>query len=176
MYARREVVVAARIVIFFSLVAEAQAVAFKVHNQSSYKFRMRVHDRGNWREWVDVPAGFWGVTGEKVERTEHDVEIDVFTTKEGKPDAAWVPFYRGHHGSRVFTRVLHIFEFVASDQQRTVVMTWNDEPPGCRDKPVFEGGQFKNGCLLRSGWSEDLLKRAAIKIGETVIRAIIAGG
>jgi len=136
---------------------------------------MRVLDRGNWRPWIDIPKDFWDVTAANVERTDHDVEIDIFTANAGRPQPEWVAFYRGRHGSRVFTRVLHLFEYVPPNGQRSVIMTWHDEPPKCRDKPVFENGQFRNGCLVKSGWTDDLLRKAAVKIAETAIWAILGG-
>ncbi|MEK6675127.1 MAG: hypothetical protein AABZ47_05655 [Planctomycetota bacterium] len=158
------------------LATEVQAVAFKVHNQSTQKFRMRVNDRGSWREWVEMPPGFWDVTAPKVTREDHEVEIDVFTSNTRRPKPEWVSFYRGRHGSRAFTRVLHLFEYVDVGKQKAIFMTWHDEPPGCRGKPVFENGQFKNGCLVKSGWSDDLLKQAAKKIAETAIYQVVGGG
>jgi hypothetical protein len=151
----------------------AHAVAFKVHNQTpDLKFRMRVHDRGAWRPWAEMPPGFWAVTAPKVERTEHDVEIEVWVTPAGKSAPEWVAFYRNHHGSRVFTRVLHLYR----DGAGNVVMTWYDEPPGCRGQPVRRGDKTDDGCLAKSGWIEDTLKKAAVKIGETALMAVFAGG
>src|SRR5262245_9153877 len=90
----------------------AEAVSFKVHNQTDLEFRMPVHDRGAWREWVTIPAQYWDVPAGGVKRTRHAVEIDV---RDGQ---GWVPFYRGTHGSKTFTRVLHLFK----DGEGNVVM------------------------------------------------------
>jgi hypothetical protein len=155
-------------------VNEAEAVAFKCHNQTDLKFRMRVHDRGNWRPPVEMPPTYWECPARGVERKNHAVEIDVWTAKEGREQ--WVPFYRGTHGSHTFTRIVHLFR----DNSGNVVMAWHDEPPGCRDKPVWNGQGVSNGCLIASGWQErllgNLLRQAAKVIAGTAIRAIFLGG
>jgi hypothetical protein len=152
---------------------QAQAVEFKIHNQTSFRFRIRVHDRNEWRAWVEVAPGFWDVVAPKVERKDHDVEIDVYTNKAEGSSPDWIPFHRGRHGSKVFTRVLHLSQ--PKDGQRPVILTWHDEPPGCRDKPVLEeNGQFKNGCLVKSGWGDELLKQVAEKIAPAIYK--IVGG
>ena len=161
--------------LLFAAVQEVQAVAFKCHNQTNLKFRMRVHDRGEWRPWAEVPSGNWEWPARKVKRTEHHVEIDVWTKNTANNRSEWIPFYRGHHGSRAFTRIVHLYQ----DGQGRIVMTWYDEPPGCRDKPVWDGQRTHEGCLAKSGWTDDLLKKLAkdaVKtIAQTAIKAIIAG-
>ncbi len=155
-------------------VQEVQAVAFKCHNQTDLKFRMRVHDRGKWRDWAEMLPNYWECPARKVERKNHAVEIDVWTAKAGKEQ--WVEFYRGKHGSHTFTRVVHLFKH----NNGTVVMAWHDEPPGCRGKPVWNGQGVSNGCLIESGWHGrmlgNLLKKAAKVIVGTAIKAIFLGG
>ncbi len=152
---------------------EAQAVSFKCHNQTDLKFRMRVHDRGQFRPWVEMPQNYWDCPAKSVKRTDHAVEIDVWTAKNGKEQ--WVAFYRGTHGSYTFTRVIHLFK----SNNGNIVMAWHDEPPGCRDKPVWDGQKVSNGCLIESGWQErllgDLLKKAAKEIAGTALKAIFLG-
>jgi hypothetical protein len=97
----------------------AEAVAFKVHKQTDLEFRMRVHDRGAWRDWVTMRPQYWDVPAGDVKRTRHAVEIDVHDGTD------WVPFYRGTHGSKTFTRVLLLFK----DGEGNVGMAWFDEPP-----------------------------------------------
>ena len=151
-------------------VNETEAVSFKCHNQTDLKFRMRVHDRGNWKQWVEMPPNYWECPGKGVKRKKHDVEIDVWTAKGGP--ARWVSFYRGRHGSHTFTRVIHLFK----RNDGTVVMAWHDEPPGCRGKPVWNGQGVSNGCLIVSGWQEKLLQKAAKEIIGAGIKAIFLGG
>ena len=162
--------------LFFTAAQEAQAVAFKCHNQTNLKFRMRVQDRGEWRPWAEMPSGYWECPAKSVKRTEHNVEIDVWTTNRDNSKTEWVPFYRGQHGSRVFTRIIHLYQ----DPQGNVVMTWYDEPAGCRGKPVWDGRKTDDGCLAKSGWTEALLKKlakeAVREIAKTAIKAIFAGG
>lgn len=159
----------------FAGVQEVQAVAFKCHNQTNLKFRMRVHDRGEWRDWQEMGKGYWGDTAKKVKRTEHTVEIEVWTTNRENNRVEWIPFYRGDHESRRFTRIVHLYQ----DQQGNVVMTWYDEPPGCRGKPAWDGQKTHDGCLAKSGWTEALLKKPTREmvreIAKTAIKAIIAG-
>ncbi len=155
--------------------SEAFAVDFGVHNQTNLKFRMRVQDRGQFPEWAEMRPGFKDATARSVERADHAVEIDIWTTAEGKTQPDWVAFYRGTHASRAFTRKLHLFEYRDMNGKPAIFMTWHDEPPGCRDWPLFENGQFKNGCLLRSGWTDDIFQRAAQIVGNTALRVIIAG-
>jgi hypothetical protein len=142
---------------------KAEAVAFKVHNQTDQEFRMRVHDRGAWREWVTMPPQYWDCPAGGVKRTKHAVEIDVRDGEE------WVPFYRNSHGTKTFTRVVHLYK----DGEGNIVIAWFDEPPTVRSKPVWDGTKINHGKLLKSGWLVGALK-GAVKVIKTAAGKIIA--
>lgn len=143
---------------------QAYAVAFKCHNQTQHTFRFRVHDRGQWRNWVVMRPNYWACPGPKVKRTSHGVEIDIWAPINGRPQ--WVPFYRGTHGSRLFTRVIHLYS-----TNNQINMGWYDEPHTVRDKPVWTGTTIRKGKLLRSGWA----KRAIKRIAGTAIKVYLIG-
>lgn len=143
--------------------ARAEAVAFKCHNQTNQTFRFRVHDRGAWRKWETMQPGYWACPGPMVKRTKHRIQIDVETTKDGKKQ--WVPFYRGTHGSKVFTRIIHLYNKKAEE----ISMEWYDEPPSVRDKPVWTGNKVSKGKLLKSGW----LKRELKKVAGTTLKLVV---
>lgn len=117
----------------------AEAVAFKLKNDTSHTVRSRVLDRGAWRDWVSFGPGGWGDFAKKVKRAEHDVEIDIWA------DGAWRPLYRNHHGSRLFTRIVQVVE-----QLGYISFQWWDEPPDCRDAPPPPGTP-NTTCLRSSG-------------------------
>lgn len=120
---------------------EAEAVAFKMKNDSQHTLRMTVYDRGQWRPWVVCAPGFWGDVATSVKRTEHSVAIDYWDGRN------WQPLYRNDHGSKMFTRVAQAF----NDSQGNVYFAWWDEPPGCRDAPLSIGTGGST-CLKPSGW------------------------
>ena len=165
---KMKMVAAAMAVLFLG--QDALAVAFKVHNQTDMSFRMRVKDRGQWRDWAQMNPGYWECPARSVKRTDHEVEIDVWAVPHGKSAPEWVAFHRGVHGSRFFTRIVHLYR----DQSANVVMTWYDEPHGCRDKPVWNGQTTNHGCLIKSGWAERELPKIGKKILEGVL--IVAAG
>jgi hypothetical protein len=143
----------------------AQAVAFKVYNQTDLIFRMRVHDRGHWRPWAVIYPEYWECPAKSVKRTNHAIEIEV------QYQGRWVPFYSNSHGSKMCTRVIHLFK----NERGIVVILWHDEPPGCRSKPFWDGLNEHNGCLIKSGWAEKALSGAGTMIAGTMIKAIFAG-
>ena len=142
---------------------EADAVAFKMANYSSHTLRMRIYDRGEWRPWVQCPPGFWGDVAKSVKRTEHSVEIDVWTGN------GWRPYYRNHHGSRAFTRVVQ-----ALDAGQGIVFAWWDEPPGCRDWPPRPWVQ-EGTCLRRAGWYKGELTAALRRAAKMAAMAVVGG-
>ena len=161
--------------LLFGTADDAYAIAFKCHNQTSLKFRVRVHDRGEWQPWAEMPPGYWGAPAKDVERAEHDMEIEVWTKEKGTDDYAWILFYSGRHPSRAFTRVIHLYQ----DQPDRFLMTWYDQPPGCRGKPTWNGKKILDECLTRSGWTDELLKKlvkeGGVDIAKTTFKRIVAG-
>lgn len=156
----------------FAAADDVQAVAFRCHNQTELKFRIRIFDDGAWLRWTEMPSKYWDAPARKVKRTKHKVEIEVWTTKKGADRPEWVTFYQDQHESRALTRVIHLYQ----DKQGHIVTTWYDEPPGCRGKPTWDGQKTHHDCLTKSGWTEKLLKEKAVKeIENTTIKAIFAG-
>lgn len=133
----------------------ASAVAFKLKNDARFSVRARVHDRGAWMPWMTYNPGGWAVFGPKVERTNHHVQIDVWTSQ------GWKRVYSGTHGSHTLTRVIHIMDGPDGDP----IIAWWDEPIGCRGMPIDprRGGQT---CLWPSGWLLDKLTTGLYKVGE----------
>lgn len=136
----------------------AHAVAFKVRNNSNLTLRVRVHDRGNWRPWVVCPPTFWGNVASSVKRTEHAVQVDVQTQGPNRRYRSWAPLYRGHHGSRMWTRILQV---IGNPQGGTIFAWWDEPGGGCRDMPDRPGT-----CLKRSGWMQRDLMSLAVKAGQ----------
>lgn len=146
------------VMLLATLVARpAEAVAFKLKNDTSLTLRARVHDRGQWRSWVTFQPGGWGDFATSVKRTEHDVAIDVWQGNH------WEPLYRNHHGSRLFTRVVQVIQYSGDNK---LYFAWWDEPPGCRDAPPRPGTNDRT-CLQESGgWLWRKLVQYAVKIGK----------
>lgn len=141
----------------FLLDQSANAVAFKLENSTSYKVRAKVYDRGHWRDYVTINPGQCVVFGSKVERTEHDVIIQMYV------DGEWKTIYKNHHGSRVFTRLVHLTE-----NSGKFYFSWWDEPPGCRDCPSAPG------CLRKSGWINKV--KDAYKVGQFLGKIVMLAG
>lgn len=135
----------------------AKAVAFKVENSTSYLIRVKVYDRGEWRKYVQVKPGECKVVASSVERTRHDVVIQMLT-EEG-----WKTMYSKNHGSRVFTRLVHLTEY-----DNRFYFTWWDEPPSCRDCPS------QTGCLRPSGWINKI--KDAYKVGQFLGKLVMLAG
>lgn len=144
-----------------SLPSVSEAVAFKMKNDSQYTLRVTVHDRGRWRPWVVFRPGDWGDFATQVKRTEHDVRIEIWNGQ------GWNPLYANHHGSRMFTRIVQVF----NDVQGRIYFAWWDEPPGCRGAPPYPGTGGRT-CLKPSGWvygQFDKLIRQAVKAGSAYL-------
>lgn len=133
----------------------ANAVAFKLKNSTKHSIRAKVYDRNGWRSYVQVNPGECKDIATEVERTEHDVVIQM-KTQDG-----WETIYSNHHGSRLMTRIVRVTE--TNDKY---YFAWYDEPPGCRDCPDSNG----HGCLYKSGWVN--LKNA-IKVGKFLGKAVM---
>ena len=118
----------------------AQAVCFKLLNETNVTLRGRVHDRGSWRPWRTMPPHYWACFASGVKRTEHTVQLDY------RARGRWHPLYRGDHGSRMLTRVIHVLPGPGN----SIKLEWYDEPPGCRAKPPLAGHRA-GSCLRRSG-------------------------
>ena len=144
---------------------ECHAVAFKMYNETDFKVRARAYDRAAWRDWVEFNANAWGVFAANVERTDHQIQLEVWSEK----DRTWVPFYDNKHGSRIFTRVIHL---TGSNSERRLSVAWYDEAPGCRDKPPCAENSYKS-CLNRSGVLNNIKK--AITVAGVVIEILEAG-
>lgn len=137
----------------------ANAVAFKLKNDTKYSVRAKVYDRGAWRSYIQIDPGECIVFGSSVERTEHDVIIQM-NTEDG-----WKTIYENHHGSRLFTRIVRI-----SESNNKFYFAWYDEPPGCRDCPSGNG----HGCLKKSGdW---INFKNAVKLGEFLGKVVMLVG
>jgi hypothetical protein len=149
--------------------SSANAVAFKMKNDSKYTLRARCFDRGSWRNWVVYRPGGWGDFAPKVKRREHSVEIQVWN------NGVWQPLYYNHHGSRMFTRVVQAF----NDYNGRVYFVWWDEPPGCRGAPPYPGTR-RSTCLKPSGWLKSWLRGFAqgnlLKYATKVGKAYLLGG
>lgn len=133
---------------------DAAAVAFKLKNDASFTVRARVHNQGAWMSWMTYDPGGWAVFGPKVQRTTHQVQLDVWTGQ------GWKRVYSGVHGSHTLTRIMHIMDGPDGDP----IITWWDEPPGCRGMPIDprRGGQT---CLLPSGWLMAKFTTTLYKVG-----------
>lgn len=147
-------------VVLIAVTTKTEAVAFKMKNDSSSTFRARAFDRGEWRSWVTFNPGGWDDFAPGVKRREHNIEIDIWNGQE------WVPIYRDHHGSKLWTRVVQVIEGPDG-----LYFAWWDEPGGgCRDAPPhpIQGGKT---CLRPSGgwmWNE-MFKYARKVAGAYVI-------
>jgi hypothetical protein len=143
---------------FFSLMIQPSfAVAFKMENSTPYKIRAKVHDRGAWRDYVTIQPGECKVFGSSVERTEHSIAIQVYMKGE------WRTVYKNHHGSRVFTRLVHV-----TYNDSKFYFAWWDEPPGCRDCPS------QQGCLRKSGWVNKI--KDAYEVGQVLGKLVMLAG
>jgi hypothetical protein len=88
-----------------------------------------------------MPPEYWASTAEKVKRQNHQVEIQILSTND-----QWYNFYYGNNSVSWATRVLHLYV----QQDGNIPVIWHDEPPTCRDKPVWDGQHERNGCLVNS--------------------------
>lgn len=140
---------------FHSICFDVEAVTFKLKNDSQYWLRARAFDRGQWRSWVEFAPGGWDVFALHVKRTEHDIEIQIWDGSQ------WMPLYYNHHGSRLFTRVVQVF----NDQKGNIYFAWWDEPPGCRGAPPYPGSG-EGTCLKPSGWLKGKMMEYAVWVGK----------
>jgi hypothetical protein len=127
-------------------------------NDSRNILRVTVYDRGQWRPWVTFRPGGWGDFAREVQRGEHSVAIDIWVDGNG-----WRPLYRKNHGSRLYTRIVQVF----NDSQGRIYFAWWDEPPGCRGAPPHPSAGGRT-CLKPSGWmwgEFNKLMQQAVRVG-----------
>lgn len=128
-------------VLLLVFASDMHAVAFKLCNHSSQTFRARVYDRDVWRGFVEFGPDGWGDFAPGVTRSEHTVEIQILTA------SGWKEFYYGNHGSKLWTRIVQIYE----TPDGTLQMRWWDERGRkCRDAPPHPTSH-RSTCLDSSG-------------------------
>jgi hypothetical protein len=123
-------------IVMLQFANEAGAVSFKMKNRTNQTYRMRVMDRGQWRDYVQVLPGSSVTVAGGVTRSDHNVELEVYENGQ------WYPVHTGQHGSRAFTRVA-----ILKDEKGSTYLDWYDEMPVTHH-------------LERSGWAGPIAKVA----------------